>query len=574
MKNLSVSRKIMASVGVLIAAFFAFGIYVNYAVRQINASTEVMGTLVQHEIYVSELKDGANLMRRLSVDRVDAQNAQEAPQMAARIDNTIKELHDNADRYHELQQKADVPAERKTKILAVCEQEEQAMQAYLDTDQKIDDYLAKGDRAAAAVFVMQGQRAAFDAYYKLMTADADDAQQQIEIIQARAAAVYHQTVLVIVLATLALLLLAGAVLYKLVHDIKKAVAEVLSAAEDIAGGDLTRRVQIVSQDEFGQIARKLNEMAEKVAATIHGVQSVASEVAAASEELNANSNQSADATQSIAQSITKVAGSATDQLQAVDQNQQNVSFLAEGIKQTTTIIDTVTQEIVAASGRTEEGGSFVDHTVQQMDAIVQATEESAALVTDLGERSKEIGAIVDTIAAIAEQTNLLALNASIEAARAGEHGRGFTVVADNVRKLAEQSQASTERIASLIHDIQAATDKAVASMQAGRERVEKGRDDVQATGDSFSGIRTSVETVHSKAGAITAMMSELQEHVQSIVASSSSINDAAKKVGGESQTVSAAAEEQSAGMEEIASSSQSLARLAEQLQEAVEKFKV
>jgi methyl-accepting chemotaxis protein len=77
-------------------------------------------------------------------------------------------------------------------------------------------------------------------------------------------------------------------------------------------------------------------------------------------------------------------------------------------------------------------------------------------------------------------------------------------------------------------------------MQAGRERVEKGRDDVQATGDSFSGIRTSVETVHSKAGAITAMMSELQEHVQSIVASSSSINDAAKKVGGESQTVSAA----------------------------------
>jgi methyl-accepting chemotaxis protein len=195
-------------------------------------------------------------------------------------------------------------------------------------------------------------------------------------------------------------------------------------------------------------------------------------------------------------------------------------------------------------------------------------------VANLGERSVQIGQIVDTISGIAGQTNLLALNAAIEAARAGEQGRGFAVVADEVRKLAEQSQDATKQIADLIQEIQGETDKAVVAMNQGTHEVKVGTEVVSVAGQAFGEITLLITQVSDQIQDISAAIQQVTSGSQLIVSSVQDIDGISKKVAEEAETVSAATEEQSASMEEIAASSQSLAKMARDLEAAVSKFTV
>jgi methyl-accepting chemotaxis protein len=209
-----------------------------------------------------------------------------------------------------------------------------------------------------------------------------------------------------------------------------------------------------------------------------------------------------------------------------------------------------------------------------MNKIEETTNASVEVVTVLGERSKEIGQIVDTISGIAGQTNLLALNAAIEAARAGETGRGFAVVAEEVRKLAEQSQGAAKQISDLISEIQKDTNTAVVTMNAGSEQVKIGAEVVGATGDSFKQIMQFVMEVSAQVKDISSAIQHMADNSQHIVTIVKKMDDLSIKGADEAQNVSAATEEQSASMQEIAFSSQNLAKMAEQLQQEVKKFKI
>jgi methyl-accepting chemotaxis protein len=215
-----------------------------------------------------------------------------------------------------------------------------------------------------------------------------------------------------------------------------------------------------------------------------------------------------------------------------------------------------------------------DLAVRQIANIEKTVAESARIVETLGDRSKEIGQIVDTISSLAGQTNLLALNAAIESARAGEAGRGFAVVAEEVRKLAEQSQDASKQIGELIGAIQADTDRAVAAMQQGTSEVRLGSEVVNRAGDAFQEILAAVGRVSDQASQMSQAIAEMAGGSRKIVASIKEIDAASKANVDETQNVSAATEEQSATMEEIAASSQGLATLAQDLQAAVRRFSV
>jgi len=345
--------------------------------------------------------------------------------------------------------------------------------------------------------------------------------------------------------------------------------------KELENGDFSDKPRkLFTKDELGQLADALINMRSGLRTILKKVNESATQVAASSEELTASSEQSAQAVMQVANSINGVAQGAENQLKSIDETVIIVEQMSNGIQQAAASSNQAAEHSAQAVSKAKNGNISIHNAVSQMVNIEQTVNVSAQVIDKLGNRSKEIGKIVDTIALIASQTNLLALNAAIEAARAGEQGRGFSVVAEEVRKLAEQSQDAAGQIAALIGEIQGDTEKAVVAMNEGTREVKVGMDVVTKAGKEFEEIADLVTNVSEQVKAISIVMQQTDQGSQQIVTSIKRIDGLSKDAVDESQNVSAATEEQSASMEEIASASQHLAELAQDLQAAVAHFSV
>jgi len=371
------------------------------------------------------------------------------------------------------------------------------------------------------------------------------------------------------------LIISGFIIWWFARRIASPIQILEAEANRIASGDISDvNLNIDSNDEIGRLGKSFEKMEENLRHLIQKILSATEQLAASSEELTASSDQSAQAANHIATSITDVAEGANEQMVAVSETSTIVDQMASSIQQIATNASQAATQSSQVADKAKDGDETVKKAVIQMNQIEKTVNTSAGVVAKLGERSKEIGQIVDTISGIAGQTNLLALNAAIEAARAGEQGRGFAVVAEEVRKLAEQSQDAAKKIAELIGEIQGETDKAVVAMNDGTREVKIGAESVDAAGVAFQEIVTMVTEVSGQVKEISAAMHQITAGSERIEGSVNRIDEFSKKSAGESQNVSAAAEEQLASMEEIASSSQALAKLAQDLQSEVTKFRI
>ena len=374
---------------------------------------------------------------------------------------------------------------------------------------------------------------------------------------------------------LVVLVIAGVIIAWFARQIAKPIQALELAANKIAGGDLSQsNLSIRSNDEIGRLAKSFEQMTLNIRSLIKQIAGNAEHLAAASEELTASADQSSQASNQVAISIQEVSNGTAEQMNAANDSVSIVTEMSAGIQQIADNASSVAGQTEAAAEKAVHGGAAVDKAVSQMNQIETTVNTSAQVVSKLGERSKEIGQIVDAISGIAGQTNLLALNAAIEAARAGEQGRGFAVVAEEVRKLAEQSEEAAKKISGLIGEIQIDTDKAVQAMQQGTQEVKTGAVVVNAAGTSFREIADLVTEVSDQVRQISKAIQEMAQGSQRIVESVNKIDNLSKKSAGETQNVSAATEEQLASMEEIATSSRALATLAQELQGAVAKFRI
>ncbi len=370
--------------------------------------------------------------------------------------------------------------------------------------------------------------------------------------------------------------LAGvAVSWAMGRLISRPVVAIAAAAERIAAGDLTvEDIRVKNRDEIGELAKSFGQMAQNLRDVIQLVGSNAEQVAASSEQLTASAEQTSKATEQIASTMQEVAAGVDKQVQSVEETFKTVHEMSEGVRQIADNAQGVTATAIQASEKAIEGAEAIETAVRQMNAINQTVNGLANVIKGLGERSNEIGQIIEVITGIAAQTNLLALNAAIEAARAGEHGRGFAVVADEVRKLAEQSAQSAQQVSEMIAAIQEETRQAIASMETATEEVVEGIGIVHTAGESFAHIREGVDLVSTQIKEVSAAVQQMSAGAQQMVEAMKFIKEMAEAAAGGTQEVSAATEEQLASMEEISTSASSLAKMAEELQALISRFKV
>ncbi len=363
----------------------------------------------------------------------------------------------------------------------------------------------------------------------------------------------------------------------LVRSIIRPLQHTQQVVNEMATGNLTVHVDpdiAARRDEIGSLATAFNHMNSNFRMLITQVSQSAEQIAASSQQFTASADQSAQAANQVASSIVNVASGAEQQLVAANNTCTLVEDMSLGIGTIAANANQVSSQSAIAAGKAQDGRKSVDQAISQMSQIEQTVNTSADVVAKLGERSKEIGQIIDTISGIAGQTNLLALNAAIEAARAGEQGRGFAVVAEEVRKLAEQSQEAAKQIGTLITEIKGETDKAVLAMNEGTREVQAGTNAVNVAGQTFTEIAAMVSDVSTQVKEISAAIEQMAGVSRTIVSAVQKIDNFSKSAVAEAQTVSAATEEQSASMEEIASSSQALAKMATELNETIMKFKI
>ena len=413
------------------------------------------------------------------------------------------------------------------------QQFEQSVQAYREAVRQFRDAVAEITTSRAEMTVQGADIVKrSDALYKIQIDRRD-----VESTQARSL----QTI-----ATL-LALLAGVLAAVIItRQITRPLRDTLQAVERIAGGDLTHDMRVTRRDEIGVLQQGIARMGTTLRELISGIRDGVTQIASAAEELSAVTEQTS--------------AGANSQKVETDQVATAMHEMAANVQEVARNAEQASHAATGADDEARAGDRVVGEAISQIERLAEEVHRSTEAMTLLQQESQKIGSVMDVIKSVAEQTNLLALNAAIEAARAGEAGRGFAVVADEVRGLAQRTQKSTEEIEALIASLQHGTQQVANAMQGSRTLTDSSVELARKAGASLENI--------------TSTVSNIQSMNQQIAAAAEQQSAVAEEISRSILNVRDVSEQTAAASDETAASSVELARLGGQLQMLVSQFRV
>ncbi len=414
------------------------------------------------------------------------------------------------------------------------------LKQYAQTFNQIDKLIKQRNDLVINTLDVAGAKIA-EAGKKILDSLKEDSQTVSSRVNGQLASSRTQTLIAAAIAISISIVLAVVVS----RGVTKPIKSFIASFEVIAAGDLTQRVACKARDEIGDLAKGFNTLIAEISSIICSVQDTANNVAAAATEVAATSEQMASTTDQQRSQVTQVAA-AVEQLSAT-------------INEVSGRTSDVSRQSTGAGQQASEGGQIVSRTVSEMEQIASQVDVTSTAVGNLSTKADQIGEILTVINDIADQTNLLALNAAIEAARAGEHGRGFAVVADEVRKLAERTQQATQEVSQSITEIQHSTAEATEMMGTSRKRVASGVELAQQAGRSLESIVNGSNSVAQSIDSIAAAVEE----------QSATSTEIARSI----EVISASADEASQGAGQAAAAATQLSGNAETLRELVARFK-
>ncbi|MEH7651416.1 methyl-accepting chemotaxis protein [Bacillus safensis] len=370
------------------------------------------------------------------------------------------------------------------------------------------------------------------------------------------------------------LILAGTLIFFIVRSISKRLSNLARFSKKVSEGDLRDKLQIQSDDEIGQVGKGFNTMIDSLRSLIGAVQTSVENVASSSEELTASAGQTSKATEHITLAIEQFSSGNESQNDKVELSSVELEEMNRGLQNMNESAESIAASSIKSTDIAGEGGQLVEKTASQMNVIDQSVKKAENVISALENKSKDITQILGVINGIADQTNLLALNAAIEAARAGESGRGFSVVAEEVRKLAVQSANSAKEIENLIKEIVQDIDVSQEVFTAVNREVQSGLSFTEQTKVSFHNIFDMTKEISNQLQTMNQTVVQLSKGSAHVSEAVREIADVSRESSANIQDIAASAEEQLASMEEISSSSATLSSMAEELRDLISKFKV
>ncbi|NGZ77999.1 methyl-accepting chemotaxis protein [Saccharibacillus alkalitolerans] len=368
-------------------------------------------------------------------------------------------------------------------------------------------------------------------------------------------------------------LLSVLIAYLLSNYLISRIRPLIRVADSATKGDLRETsLAVRGNDELADLTRAFSAMTDSLRSVLSSADQVSHMVAASSVQLQAGAEQTSSATKQIADVMQNITEGTERQANQVEHNLSVITGISNQVQNIARNSEAVMETVETTFSSAEQGKSDLTNAIRQVRVIENSNQRLGEVVDGLRRQVAQIGEATQLITEISSQTNLLALNAAIEAARAGEQGRGFSIVANEVRKLAEQSRLSADQIHGLVLGIQQATGSAATEMEYGTQEVRKGIDLIEVAGDSFEDIIGMIEKVKTDVREVTDSTVSMLTDAEQAVSGTSLIADISRETTAGTQSVAASTEQQRASMEEIADSATSLADLSDELKSLIGQF--